>query len=110
MKVLYIFKSSDSSTILEKMIIPQLEKETHGAEVVGLFFFADNVYFFLPENPIGEKLSRLSVKLKFFVLCCDYCCEQRGISGRLYPGIEEGCFPDVYKLAEEKGAQQVITL
>ena len=92
------------------MIIPQMSKGKHGAEIVGMFFFGNNVYFFLPENPIGEKLTMLSSKLGFFIICCDDCCVQRGILGRLYPGVKEGCFPDLYKLAYEKKAEQVITL
>ncbi len=38
MKVAYIFSSSNSHTILSKMIVPQLEKGTHGADVMGMFF------------------------------------------------------------------------
>jgi len=110
MNVIYVFQSQRASIILEKMIIPQISKEKHGAEVVGMFFFDDNVYFFLPEHPIGEKLCRLSSKYSFFIACCDYCCEQREISGRLYPGVIEGCFPDLYKFAQDKKADQVITL
>ncbi len=110
MKVVYIFQSQRASILLGKMIIPQISKEIHGAEVVGMFFFDDNVFFFLPENPIGEQLSLLASKYGFFIACCDFCCEQRGISGQLYPGVKEGCFPDLYKLAEAYGAQQVITL
>jgi len=110
MKVIYFFQSCQASVILEKMIIPQLSKEEHRAEVVGMFFFGDNVYFFLPEHPLGEQLTQLSSKLGFFLVCCDFCCELRGISGRLYPGTQEGCFPDLYRLAGERGADQVITL
>jgi sulfur relay (sulfurtransferase) complex TusBCD TusD component (DsrE family) len=110
MKVIYVFATSNASMLLEKMIIPQVGQERHGAEVVGMFFVADNVYLFLPENPIGEKLVQLASKYGFSLVCCDFCCEQRGISSRLYPGAQEGCFPDLYQLAEEKGAQQVITL
>lgn len=110
MKVIYVFQSSNASMLLEKMIIPQISEERHGAEIAGMFFFDDHVYFFLPENPIGEKLSMLSAKYGFFLICCDYCCEHRGISKRLYPGVQEGCFPDLYKLASEHEAQQVITL
>ena len=110
MKIIYIFQSSMAAIILEKMIIPQIEEGRHGAEVVGMFFFHDNTYFFVPENPIGEKLTRLANVHGFFLICCDYCCEQRGISGQLYPGVIEGCFPDLYTKVEELGAQQVITL
>lgn len=110
MKVLYFFQSPNASTILSKMIIPQLDQDRHGAEVAGMFFFADTVFFFLPENPIGKELIRLSEKLGFFIICCDYCCEQRDISGRLYPKVEEGCFPDVYRRAGEHGVEMVISL
>ena len=110
MNVIYLFQSSKASLLLEEMIIPQLSRNEHGAEIVGMFFFHDNVYFFLPENPLGEKLSMLASKLGFFIICCDSCCEQREISGRLYPGIKEGCFPDLYRSANEKKADHVITL
>ncbi len=110
MKVIYVFQSPTSAIILEKMVIPQIERGAHGAELVGVFFFHDNVYFFLPEHPIGEKMTRLASKHDFFLMCCDYCCEQRQISGRLYPGVNEGCFPDLYQRAQKSGSQQVITL
>jgi hypothetical protein len=110
MKLVYVFQSARAAMLLEKMIIPQISAGNHGAEVVGMFFFDDNVFLFLPENPIGEKLTMLGSKYGFFIVCCDFCCEQRGISGRLYPGTKEGCFPDLYKLASEHLAEQVITL
>jgi hypothetical protein len=110
MKVTYIFQSSRASMLLENMIIPQISLEVHGAEVSGMFFFDDNVFLLLPENPIGEKLTLLATKYDFFLMCCDYCCGQRGITGRLYPGVKEGCFPDLYGIASERQVQQVITL
>jgi hypothetical protein len=110
MRVIYVFESPNASVILEKMIIPQISQEKHGAEVAGMFFLADNVYFFLPEHPIGESLSILASKYGFFLMCCDFCCEQRRISGLLYPGTREGCFPDLYKIAKERNAEQIITL
>jgi len=110
MKVVYVFESANSAMLLDRMIIPQLGKGDHGAEVVGMFFLADTVFFFVPENPLGEALTLLASKLGFFIVCCDFCCEQRKIRGRLYPGVQEGCFPDLYRLAAERGAEQVITL
>ena len=46
MKVAYIFSTQGHSVSykLGKMILPQLEKDTHGVEVVGMFFFEDNAY------------------------------------------------------------------
>lgn len=43
MKVAYIFKTNMSSTFqLATMILPQLEQNNHGVDVVGMFFFDDN--------------------------------------------------------------------
>jgi hypothetical protein len=41
MKVAYIFATQrhNISYVLAKMILPQLEENRHGAEVVGMFFF-----------------------------------------------------------------------
>lgn len=44
MKVAYIFSSQNSHMILDKMIVPQLLNDKHGAEVVGMMFFADNTF------------------------------------------------------------------
>ena len=44
MKVAYVFSSTTSQKILNTMIIPQLEKGTHGVEVAGMFFFMDNTF------------------------------------------------------------------
>ena len=110
MRALYVFRSPDASVILDKMIIPQVEKGIHGAEIVGMFFFFDNTLLFVPDNPIGAKLVRLSKQHHFFLLCCDLCTEASGIASRLYEDAEEGCFPDLCKKAEEMGAQLVVTL
>lgn len=40
MKVAYVFRTNMASTFqLATMILPQLEKGIHGAEVVGMMFF-----------------------------------------------------------------------
>ena len=46
MKVAYIFSTQGHSVSfkLGKMILPQLEDDAHGVEVVGMFFFEDNTY------------------------------------------------------------------
>ncbi len=110
MKVLYIFQSVHAFTILDKMIIPQLEQGDHGAQVGGMFFFGDTTFLLLPESPLGQRLVPLADRLGFFLVGCDFCCQQRGISGRLAPRVEEGCFPDVYRHAAEHGVEQVISL
>ena len=45
MKVAYLFESEHAREILENMIIPQMEKGTHVAEVAGMMFFFDNCNF-----------------------------------------------------------------
>jgi hypothetical protein len=47
MKVAYIFSTNLSHYILSNMIIPQLEKGEHVAEVIGMFFLGDNTFLLL---------------------------------------------------------------
>ena len=63
MKVAYIFNSTNTHKILDKMIIPQLETDSHVAEVAGMFFFMDNTLFLSKGNSIGERLSKIREKL-----------------------------------------------
>ena len=45
MKIAYVFKTSMSSTFqLGTMILPQLETNSHGVDVAGMFFFDDNIF------------------------------------------------------------------
>jgi hypothetical protein len=45
MKVAYVFNTPRAAAYkVQKMILPQLEAGTHGVEVVGMFFFDDNVW------------------------------------------------------------------
>ncbi len=44
MKIAYVFKSNMASTFqLGTMILPQLEDNSHLVNVVGMFFFDDNI-------------------------------------------------------------------
>ena len=56
MKVAYVFSTSGhtASYKLGKMILPQLERGTHGVQVVGMFFFDDNTYLLRAGDPVGE--------------------------------------------------------
>ena len=50
MKVAYIFKTNMASTFqLATMILPQLEDNAHGVEVVGMFFFDENAHILRKE-------------------------------------------------------------
>ena len=53
MKIAYIF-SSQGHTVsfkLGQMILPQLEADAHGVDVVGMFFFEDNNYVLVKGDP-----------------------------------------------------------
>jgi hypothetical protein len=62
MKVAYIFATQrhNVSYVLAKMILPQLEENRHGVEVVGMFFFEDNNYVLVDGNPIGARLAKVA--------------------------------------------------
>lgn len=110
MKVAYIFNSTNTHKILDKMIIPQLETDSHVAEVAGMFFFMDNTLFLSKGNPIGERLSKIREKTGMILMACDQCAIERGIQDNLVDGATIGCFPNLYACLGSAGIDQVITL
>ena len=110
MKVAYIFSSQNSHMILDRMIIPQLLNNNHGAEVVGMMFFADNAFILTKGSSVGERLTKVLEKKKILLMACNICAIERGIDDKLIDGACIGCFPDLYKALEGSGVEQVITL
>ncbi len=110
MNVAYVFATPNASFILEKMIVPQLEEERHGARVAGMFFFVDNNYLLVRGNPTGERLAKVAKRTGMLLMGCDQCCYQRSIADKLIEGIPIGCFPDLYKALAGAKIDQVITL
>ena len=110
MKVAYIFSSTTSQKILNTMILPQLEDNHHGVEVVGMFFFMDNTFFLLENTEMGKRLQALHEKTGMVIMGCDQCCIERGIEYKLVKGASIGCFPHLYTLLGNVGVDQVITL
>jgi hypothetical protein len=112
MKVAYIFATSRHtvSYVLAKMILPQLEEKRHGVTVVGMFFFEDNNYVLLKDNPIGARLHKVAKEQGILLMGCDQCCYEREIADKLYDGVPIGCFPDLYKALSGNMPDQVITL
>ncbi|HSG11593.1 MAG TPA: SaoD/DsrE family protein [Gammaproteobacteria bacterium] len=112
MKVAYIF-SSQGHTVsykLGRMILPQLEEDRHGVEVVGMFFFEDNNYVLVEGNPIGERLAKVAKEKGILLMGCDQCCMEREIEGNLVDGATIGCFPNLYGALAGNMPDQVITL
>ena len=82
MKVAYLFTTSGhtASYKLGKMILPQLESDTHGVEVVGMFFFDDNTYVLREGDPLGERLAKVAADRGMLLMLCDQCALERGLA------------------------------
>ena len=122
MKVAYIFATNMASTFkLATMILPQLEAGNHGANVVGMFFFDDNVYTLRSGDPIGERLAKVAAEQNILLMGCSL---RRNLaegefsqcgSGEVTPkdmvnGVHVGCFPQLYEALAPAAPDQVITL
>jgi hypothetical protein len=133
MKIAYVFATPRSASYkLGQMILPQLEAGTHGVDVVGMFFFDDNVWALRRGDPIGERLAKVAQQNGMLPMLCDMCALERGVAegeprwcdaqgrGRTEPGecrvkdvvagVQVGCFPDLYKALSGNPPDQVITL
>ena len=68
MKVAYIFRNSMASTFqLGSMILPQLEAGNHGVDVVGMFFFDDNVFSLRADDELDVVSPKLPRSKTFFL-------------------------------------------
>ena len=125
MKIAYVFKSNMASTFqLGTMILPQLEDNSHLVNVVGMFFFDDNIMCLQKGNPVGERLAKIAKEKKMLLMVCDQCAVRRELaegtfeqcgSGDvkakgLVAGVQAGCFPQLYQALGSNPPDQVITL
>ena len=119
--VAYVFATSGhtASHKLGQMILPQLEQEVHGADVVGMMFFDDNTYALRRGDPVGERLATVAAEQGFLLMLCDRCALERGLAdgipGACTPtgtveGVVVGCFPDLYAALGATPPDHVITL
>ena len=109
---------------LSTMILPQLEAGNRGANVVGMFFFDDNVYTLRSGDPIGERLAKVAAEQNILLMGCDPCSLRRNLaegefsqcgSGEVTPkdmvnGVHVGCFPQLYEALAPAAPDQVISL
>ena len=121
MKVAYVFATSGhtASYKLGKMILPQLEADCHGVEVVGMMFFDDNNYILRKGDPMGERLAEVAKEKGILLMMCDQCALERGlaegeigncrVSGTV-EGVKVGCFPNLYAALSGNMPDQIITL
>ncbi|MFB6196009.1 MAG: SaoD/DsrE family protein [Haloplanus sp.] len=127
MKVAYVFSSAGQTIdyVLGDMILPQLEDDCHGVDVVGMFFFHDNTFALRQGDPLGSRLVDVAEEKDIRLMLCDRCASKRGLaeqvgtheSGRanyeprdVFDGVAVGCFPDLYEALRESGLDHVITL
>jgi sulfur relay (sulfurtransferase) complex TusBCD TusD component (DsrE family) len=125
MKVAYVLATNLASTTkLATMILPQLEQNNHGADVVGIFFFDDNVFCLRSGDPIGERLAAVAKTKNILLMVCDQCAVRRNLaegtfdqcgSGQVKPrglveGVAAGCFPQLYGALAGSPPDYVITL
>lgn len=125
MKVAYVLATPMASAFkLARMILPQLEAGTHGAEVAGIMFFDDNVYTLRSGDPVGERLAKIAAEKNILLMICDDCAVRRGLAeGEFHqcgtgevvakdcvPGVVAGCFPQLYAAFAGSPPDQVITL
>lgn len=125
MKVAYVFTTNMAATFkLNTMILPQLEAGNHGAEVVGMMFFDDNIHTLRAGDPFGERLSKVAKEQGILLMACDQCAVRRGLaegefeqcgSGQVSPmglieGALVGCFPQLYAALSGVADVQVISL
>ena len=125
MKIAYVFKSNMASTFqLGTMILPQLEDNSHMVNVIGMFFFDDNINILRQNDPVGERLAKIAKEKKMLLMVCDQCAVRRELaegtfeqcgSGEvkakgLVDGVVAGCFPQLYSALGPNAPDQVITL
>ncbi len=121
MKIAYVFSTSGhtASYKLGEMILPQLEDDSHGVDVVGMFFFDDNNYVLRAGDPLGERLAKVAAERGMLMMMCDRCALSRGLAegepGDCTPagvvdGVSVGCFPDLYTALAGNPPDHVITL
>ena len=125
MKVAYVFATNMASTFkLASMVLPQLEEGTHGATVVGMFFFDDNLFCLREGDPVGERLAKVAKAQNILLMMCDQCAVRRNMADGTFEqcgrgevaakgtvaGVQAGCFPQLYAALAPNPPDHVITL
>jgi hypothetical protein len=125
MKVAYVFATNNATTFkLATMILPQLEAGNHGAQVIGMMFFDDNIFALRKGDEIGERLAAVAKKHGILLMVCDQCAVRRNMAEGTFDqcgtgsvkargfveGVVTGCFPQLYGALGGSPPDQVITL
>ena len=106
------------------MILPQLEQNIHGVEVVGMMFFDDNIFALRKGDDVGERLGLIARNQNILLMVCDQCAVRRNMATGTFEqcgtgdvkakgfvdGVVAGCFPQLYSGLAGNPPDQVITL
>jgi len=125
MKIAYVFATANAATYkLASMILPQLEGGAHGVDVVGMFFFDDNLYALRAGDPVGERLAKVAATNGTLLMICDQCALRRNLADGTFEqcgtgavvakdvvaGVSAGCFPQLYAALAGNSPDLVVTL
>jgi len=125
MKVAYNFATPMAATFkLARMILPQIEQGIHGAEVVGMMFFDDDLHVLRAGDEVGERLTAIAKEKNILLMMCDDCAIRRGLAEGDFrqcgkgevrakdcvPGVVAGRFPQLDAALARDPPDQVITL
>lgn len=106
------------------MILPQIEQNNHGVEVVGMFFFDDYTHILRKGNETGERLNKIAKESGMLVMAFNQCALRRDLAEGTFEQcgtesvkpknmIEVGqvdCFPQLYSALGSNMPNLVITL
>lgn len=110
-KVAYILTGNVGIDLAKATVVHQLVQGIHNADPQVMFFLRDTIYWLKRGNAIGETLKTIMQKNGATFIACDKCVHDRALSeDDFIEGVQIACFPDFYKICEEKGVDYVVPL
>lgn len=122
MKIAYLFVSNPRTvnTKLGDTILPQLSDGKGGIEIVGMFFFDDNIYTLRSGNPLGERVLQAAAERHIPVVICECCAIERKLAEAssdeqvrtigLLDGITVSNYPDPFTVLAGDRPDSIITI
>jgi intracellular sulfur oxidation DsrE/DsrF family protein len=107
-KVAYIITRSGTRELVEGCLLTTVSTGRHGATVVAMHFAEDGVYHLVRGTAAARKIARAMAEQGVKVLACECSLENRGLRGKILPGVKVGHFADFYAAAD--AADHVVAL
>ena len=81
LKIAHVLATPTASALkLARMILPQLEAGTHGAEVAGMMFFDDGIHCPRQGDEVGARLARIAAERNILLMTRDDRAMRRGLA------------------------------